>query len=460
MVDYRYWTGRGSAATLGYITGNLQGARKADQIFTSYYRRMPVRSVSIARRRGRQRARSAAALMMTPTSQRRRSVSSVRSVSRGRRSSILTLDPPQRTLVSALATSRSASRAATNRISGDMTHGFTTLQPAVRYGKKKIKLPGLKKKVKVSTKLRKKIEKVIEAKKVHGYFQLNQINTWNPLFYNNQQNTVAWPVTGTFAGVSGGLFNPVLILHAASRLWNGKAVGTGSPILVEAGNFTPTDFAVNVNQQWWTFRIRNNSQRTQYLTVYKCQAKSTQNDTDAGGAWNEGLAQGIVDGSNVSGATAQMIHSTPFISKQFNQQYKAEKIDITLEPGQNHEFHVQGPKMLYDFQKFYDNTTYQRYQKFDIQLIWAAYGDLVFGSTVSGRAAESDTGELQIVESTYHCKMSLPDKAGFIFSAPAGGTNIELGNREYRYVYDNFAVTTTHGTELRIDPENPTLPTS
>jgi len=361
-------------------------------------------------------------------------------------------------------------------ISGLMSSGAfrggpveSTRNPRVTRSRKRIKVKGAKR-VKVSFKLKRKIQQVTESAKVHGYFQDNRIDLCDPGAFAGGQNVERLPNrTLTFGGY---LFNYDRVLHAASRLWNGKA-GNISPSIFDPLNFNPNDTVIHVNKQWWTFRMRNNSTRTSSIRVYKCQSKNAVQNADALVQWTAGIQQMGTDGQLIASTPAlsvNTLHTGPTIANQFRKAYKTETITIHIQPGQEYSFSVNGPTMVYRGQDFYDANTYRPIQKQDIQLLWVSNVDMVgthnaSADTLGAYGYAPDTSvavtpaqqqlEKVYVESTYHCNLSLPEKVGGVLQSNVIGSLFQNGNRVRRTCIDEFGATTGFLFNHRRDEMNP-----
>lgn len=334
-------------------------------------------------------------------------------------------------------------------------------QPKIVRGKRKIHLKG-RKHVKVSANLRKKIVQVTDSHKVHGYFQDNRVDILEPGSLPGQQTVERIPNRTT--GYQGYLFNYDRILHAASRLWNGKAANQ-NPVYTDVNNFNPADSVIEVNKQWWTFRMRNNSQRTATLHFYKCQSKNAVQLSSAFDSWSLGLAQMVADGSMVStGITTNTMHTGPTTSVQFRAGWRSECTKVILDPGQAYTFSISGPAMTYRGQNFYDQGTYKTVQKQDIHLIVASNVDLAGSEAAIGGAAgpAGYVGDASVpefaqervyIEGTYHCNLSMPEKVGGISTAVA--SIFQNANRVRRVCVDDFQPVAFSALLHRRDEENP-----
>lgn len=334
--------------------------------------------------------------------------------------------------------------------------------PKISKSRKKLKIKG-RKRVKVSRKLRSQILQVSDSNKVHGYFQDNRIEALDPGFNPGKQNVEIAPNrTLTLAGY---LFNYDRVLHAASRLWNGKGQ-VQAPAVGDALNFAPRDTVIQVFKQWWTFRMRNNSTRTVTYRIYKCQKKKNSLIlADAYTAWTNGLGDMFNEGQLVTNINQNLLHTGPTLSNQFRGGWTSEVIKVEMEPGQSYSFNVNGPAMTYKGADFYDSATYRAQQPQDIQLIFSGNVDIVGSHTAGGvvgnfgyvndASTAQPSMERVYIESTYHCSLAMPEKvAGVTQPVFIGSTIFQNTNRVKRICIDDFEPTTFDLMHRR-DEQNP-----
>lgn len=327
--------------------------------------------------------------------------------------------------------------------------GLSERQPYVKKPKKTKMKVKKKPKVKVTRAFRAKVEKSIAPHQIAGYHQVNYLESVLPNQINGQ-TVRSFPKHGLASG--GYLFPAELILHAASRLWNTK-LAVVAPGIGDALNFDATTSKIDVTRQWWTFRLKNNGNRTVQMKIFKCQPKNMQASSNAIDSWNNGLVDmfntGTLRRTNSNLTADEQVSSSqlfvePSISDAFRNAFTSEKIEITLEPGQKTSFNVQGPAMLYDFSKFRYNAQYQPVQKQDIHLIWCMNYDIVWNEglagngDVYGRGTSVDISDAIIVESTYHCALKMPETA---LQAPVvAGVAVTAVGRKRRMVIDDFTL--------------------
>lgn len=455
-----HYLGYPAAATLGYIHGNIKGAKQWTKAYhssmSSHASKRSKYSHSVSagtRRRGRSRT-----VTPTPATKRNRSVSSM-SVS-SRRSSLLTNS-------SARTTDRSlGSRAST--------------VAKARTKKKIVKFHKNPKKVKIGRKFKSKVLKVLEQKEPHGYGQ------------EMYQNEIVFPVLATknlqevepiygprVDGIYAQYFTFTQILTAASVMWNKLPIATNVPVqqYTGAGMFNVENIKIECVKQWVTVKYRNNTQRTFYINIYASQRKSKAvNSTSMIQDWAGGLVLDYNAGVNVSNSLQTQLYNTPYLCKSVMDQWKIETTKVVLAPGEEYVYTLEGPSKVYDFRKNWINANYCVADKETVDLTHAIYTDLV-GTTTGdyGRVSEkgNTTGYGLIYETNCYYKLRMPEQAGisWIGAGPyntsdyqalptaatgAAGVGItELGNRRDAFYFFTNPGTTATGTAVRIDRENP-----
>jgi len=428
LNKYKYYAGRLSASSLGFIHGNLKGAALADKIFTSKYSMAPT-----PHKRGRS---------TTP-----RASSTIRGSSTNSRAS-------KQSRIASRSRSRTRSRSSVSFGGPGITES-TSVRSAVgkRTGGKKLKPKG-RKYVKVSKDFKAKVMKATEAGKVAGQFHSTDIGVLTAAL--SGQQTTSHQLMPNSSGLNG-LFNAKRVLHCVSRMWNGKAV-TSTPQIADAGMIQPLQTVIDVKKQWWVYKIRNNSARTICVRMWKCAPKHLQSDVDPIGAWRQSITRAITEGYYITSPATyndQLLYVKPQLFAQFNQFYKVEEVTMVIEPGQSHEFTITGPSMVYDMKKFYIDNLYQEYQKQDVILLSAVWTDLIgetAGVLVGRDGLNVGDGEV-IYESQYFCNVVMPETIGWQSGGvmPAAGPVLNA-NRTKRYVFDQFErVTDLPGAEDRTD---------
>lgn len=444
------YAGLASAATLGYIHGDIKGAVR----WAKTYQKMHGSTTSSKRRKvtmsaGTQRRGRSRSFTPTPATKRNRSVS----VS-SRRSSLLSSAP-----------SRASDRSLGSRAS--TVAKARTKKKVVKFHHPKSAL-----KVKVNKKFQKKVLKVLEEKEPHGYGQelyLNVLPFTNLLTKNLQE---AQPIyANQVDGLFGQFFSYTQILHAAATLWN-KA-GTANLAIqnyLDANMFNAQNFKVEVVKQWVSVKYRNNSQRTFTVNIYASQRKSkTVNGVNMLDDWKGALTNDAGCGVNVTTTTYNQIYNTPYLCKAVTDNWKIETTKVVLAPGEEYVYTVAGPSKMYDFRKNWINAVWCNGDRDIIDLSHVAYTDLVGTSTGDiGRVSEKSNtiGYGLIYETNLYYKLSMPEQAGISWNPaapvttdtqvlPAAGGNTKLGNRRDAYYFFTNPGTVSTGTVVRIDRENP-----
>lgn len=316
--------------------------------------------------------------------------------------------------------------------------------------------------VKVSKLFKAKVKECSSANHVYGYFQANfKARILNQPVTNK---TYIDDLAMSPSSLNGSLFSFANVLHAASRLWNGKAANA-TPKFDDAGSLDNKTSVINVRRQWCTMRFKNNSTRTIRAKHFLCTPKSQQSLFTANQAWYQGITDMIANTRLIGTPTVTQNHlfTHPKTVDQFNQYFTSSETDYTLEPGQSIEENIEGPSMLYDAGKFWYSGNYCVHQKQDIYSFVVYWYDLCVGlvPTVNlvgyiNEASGSTDGLL--VQSTYHCQLNMPEPVGWISTGvvPAAGP-VQLTNRQKRFCYDEFNTDNTAETAVdREDEQNPT----
>lgn len=312
--------------------------------------------------------------------------------------------------------------------------------------------------MKVSSKFKAKIEKALEPKMPAGYYWNVFTDTFNTPPVTNEQYT---QLIGKVANATQGLyFSPLQILDAASILWNGKLI-VANPTFADANMFSTTTTKVFCKDAWVDFKMRNNTQRTFYFTIYECAPKS-DDILDPYVVWNRSItteaANGVIKGGMANGS----IYNSPTMFKEFNQAFKVAKRSFILQPGQLYTFKVQGPQnYTYDYVKYAEESVPKNIQKMCRFVMGIHYVDLVSGGlTGGGRATALNAQDIVddiIVETTQHYRLGMPAQTGWksTGSAPAAGP-VPLTYVSDSKAYGPFQGALTGTSISRIDETNPT----
>lgn len=405
-------------------------------------------------------------------------------------------------------------------------------------GRSKVKsIQHRKRKVYVSPRLRKKIKKVIKGQEIRGTYRTvrqGTIGTYTTQAadveyilqdqggYQNgiatikipndlSSNTQWWwqqPNIGNDSRSNGGefqFFTPMKILDAASILWNKKGINadytaqldnfnsshvvlTGAP--VSSGtryDMGIVGLKIHVINTYVKMIVKNSTQRSFVLGFYKCVPATAYPDSLPMDAFKSALEEEH-DGANTSIIAASgtfakpvdnlfvMPQCEPNLLKSFRSQWKYEKVNIKMEPGETTTLFMQGPKdytIDYDKLKFGENDK-QHFanKKTSMALMISVLPDLVFATDNvdidgnSGRYIPATSALNKVVdpisieyEETFH--LGMPELAGFQQPAADAGTAQQpLNNRLPRLAFGNFV--SDHTVSLQpvykaYDEQNPAI---
>lgn len=447
--------GAASAATLGFIHGDLKGAKLAYNLYKKYSNSMPPQ---------RERFYPVTPIRSSPYPARRSSTSSrysnifaPMSVGSSRRPSTLSV--------------RSSASSRHHRRGGSAKTGERHV--LVKRKHKKGMQPKRTKKIKVSRKFAKKVNQVINKSQTHSGYLLEFGGNPLPQIPANKQLVANF---GTSAdGTLGILFSPTQVLNVASVLWNTKAY-SAAPAYTDAGMF-PLNAKIKVKNLRSIFKLVNLGQRTYSIQVILCKPKSRTVVGSPITDWTNALAADNTGAKsiNVNNTLSTQLYTHPTMTKTFNANWKTETTKVLLEPGQTYDYHVQGPKLhTYDYQKFVNPaaggfTTND--PKTTRYVMFVVNGDILgMGSTsgvytaVPGTTdlsssvnATSSKGYQMHVEYRNYYDILCPDEAGWLSGgvAPAAGAVPLFERRDAYAVYNNYGTIGGSDTTARIDEENP-----
>jgi len=340
-----------------------------------------------------------------------------------------------------------------------------------------------KKTIKVGRKMREKIKKVIDDEdQVVG----THIYSARPMtLVQNNENRKTWVMypgfgtsTGAFPGfpASGEVYSWNLVLDAASKLFNGKA-SLEYPAIGDAGNFNPRTLEVDIDYCKVKFWLKNNSERNVRLACFKCTSTSK-----IGGNYNplelfkiasaSAQAQGLVntpmavsDIGDQAGTTVW--RNSPQFFDDWRSQWKVEKTEWILAPGQTDSYSFRIDKDKVSGSKNYIDSSYQSYHKGAVYCMWSIINDVINTSSVindPGVAGYFLTPDLAgrpqqcvIIECERTMKISLPEQAGFVLpvSVPSA-TNTPLTFRRSNTFYEEYYnALPTEANYQRVDEQSP-----
>lgn len=334
------YIGGASGAVLGYIHGNRRGAILGYQIGKKLARMPPYNT--------------------TTTPSRKRSVSVTSTP--GRRQT-RTPVKPRMTIKSRVGKKRTKTTEA--------SAGLRAAKVKNRVKKGVTIKP--KKKVKITKNFKLKVTKALSSKLAKGkYLEIVTDGTSFPLVLGNKQIRTR---LGNDQGNAGSklLFNPAHVLDSASVLFNNKVASRSSKWSVDGfGIYTFGDQSfdsriskIHVLNSYASFVLRNNSNRTWIIQLYECAPKKDMSyilEQDVLQQWVNCMTNeantGDLEGTtiNLGDATPETLYATPQSNKRLLKDWKFERHDIILDPGQTYDHFIQGPSdVVYDFAKFWRN---------------------------------------------------------------------------------------------------------
>lgn len=416
-----------SAGTLGYITGNTRGARRAIALYRNYEN---MRRGSTSETRGRSRSR-------TPHATKKRGASSM-SIGSSKRF-------------------RSRSRVSFARSVASSSSANNVLAKASKKKGHKVAKEGLKKKIQVPLKLRKQIKQVVhDTPSAVGRYTDIKYFTITPT--DSQVITMLGNTTETKPN----LFDPAWINYVASTLFNGAAV-TFNPTLALAKLFSTRTLKVEVLKQNVIYRMMNNTQRTLTVKIWDLSPKSRQYNQgfDPLAYWTGSFSNEAVVPNNPNKyfITPQTLYAHPKMSEAFRNMYSLDETIIQLEAGKEYVHKLNGPNMVYDFQKFWDQGTFSNQQKFIKHTMICVYCDLINTTLATpGRFTDivaADPNDL-IIEQTTFTKIRMPEQVGYTVPTPVpiAGDIVPMNQRYSCYAIQNWAGSQA-GTVSKIEDENP-----
>lgn len=430
--------GTASAATLGFITGNIKGARSAVQSYQHI--------------RKRQRMYS------SPTAQNSEAGGSTHtSTARGR--------TKRRT--SDMSTSRSRGGSVVRfKAKGETTQRVS----AVRKRGNKVKKEGKKKKVKVSSLFKQKVSASLEKDMIKGTYVETLYSYYTLIDTIQAVNTLG---NGTSVGQLT-LGDPVRILDAASVLWNSKTP-IQNKTATDVGNFQYEGFKVHVESCYTTFLIKNNTANSVTITLIDFSPKTIFDGAgvDFVNNWVSALALFGPSAAGTQTTTINPLANTvnefgirPNFCPSMTKQYSMDYTTIVLEPGKEHlhKLPLYNNKTL-DFAKFDQNGVFANQQKFVKGCVMIHHGELTATAASNpGRFTDitAPSAYSLLVEQKNYYNLRLPEQAGFVYPnvAPVAGQNIALYKRARAFAFKNWGNAQGAPAVANVDDDNPQAPTT
>lgn len=430
------YVGGASGAVLGYIANDVPGAFIGWSYGRQYGRRYNLRNFPKQKK-------------MAPTNANKRKVTGTlmnwRSMKRGNNWVSTPLRPKSKRVV----------RFKKRYVPKTSTSSLWNHSKVVKKGGFRKKF---KKRVKVSSRLRKKIQKVVAGDKPRGIAQ--------EIAYGGQRLPDGLDNKQVFADITilnspdsaDPHFSNQKIVDAASVLWNEK-VPTKLKTHANVQNFPTDKLQVDVINSYVTYKFRNNSQRVYYMSLMEIAPRSQQVLGAPLPVWDAALAyQATLEGPNQLSALSTELHTHPSMLPDFKRLFKVTTTKIEIAPGGEYSWFVQGPKdYKFNSQKTWNGSTYQNLNTHSRWTCCTYYGDLVSDS--AGNAGRyynhTSSSSAQLVwEATVRYVLALPEQTGFINPAVYTAGVQPNGQRQFSYALKTWS-TEQSGALVRYDDEQP-----
>lgn len=363
-----------------------------------------------------------------------------------------------------------------------------------------------KRKLKVGKTLRKKIRKVMEddVDTITGTCitvsrpQIEQPDA------DNLKKWFCYPYAKTSGGTNIG--NEYSVLHSwAKVVHDANVLFCGYPATLETGTMAsyPSSLidiqsaTIDVVYNKATYWLKNNGERTLFVSMYKCTAKQNMGNPDTPlRRWYEAyqneakrtdeednLLEDWVDGavSEVTSIDDYRLLNAPWIMnprfvRQFHKYYKLEEIKMIIEPGQTISQVVDLPVGEMKGKDFYTDTSYQAHHKGSVTVMFSMLPDIIqaigqsdyatvgvpgyFGDaqgTTDGEGIIHNPEKGLIMECKIQRKIKMPEQTGFTVTGVAAGNPQALTLRRgpiYKTITWNNALP-TNPLRVRTDEQNP-----
>lgn len=455
------YAGGAAGAALGFIHGNIPGARLGYEL-------------------GRYAARRRNFLSQNS----RNDMPPIRTPKRARTTSSNPFYTPRRSSVSSKGSTATASTVGGRpirraRVAVANPGSTNVLIGALKKKGKKVKKEGRKKKVKVSPRFKKMVNQVLSAKGPIGLMVENIPHTVIHVL-DNLQNVVY--ATDRFVqGINGWHFSPTYINYVYDKLYcNGTFPVSISQNIDRYTNAFNDNQQIHVLEQYYIVKLKNNTARTLEVKLWDVSPKSAQDGSvnidlisymntttsDTGPVGNPG-ERGTQGRENPSGCTPYTIGWKPTLMSSFNKLYSLDETILKLEPGKEYYHKVMGPNdKLYSYNKFKKNGIPIDVLPFVKTTLIVVNTDITASSLIGnvqvGRWTDMTfTGPFGLLTETQQfTKIKCPDQTGFqrltALSTPAPGSVQELSQKGYAYIIKNWYVSQEGlGTVVDIEDENP-----
>lgn len=337
---------------------------------------------------------------------------------------------------------------------------------------RKVGKEGRKKPIKVGSKFRKKVKQALETSKGVGWMR----ETLVPQIMALSDNIQTLLTPGRLVdGKAGFFFTPNYVNYVASVLY-GKHTESLSDILTnDPGLFRIANLKIDVIEQNYVMRLRNNSPRTLDIHLHDYSPKSSQSTVNPVATWGSELSNtspfgaagtaGQESRENVSAAVLSTLGNRPQYTTLMRHLYTWDTTTVKLEPGKEYYHKVRGPNhKTYAYNRYFKDSAFQNEQKFSKGTIITCSIDLVATTLASiGRYTDIGTAEPLglIVETEIFTKIRVPERAGFQVPSPALAAgdvqNLTQKNfHTYALKYWPSLIGQAGVVEMRVD-ENPVV---
>jgi len=511
-----YYAGAASAAALGYIAGNWKGAFKAKKAFDNFYKNkstpMPKSQKGTVVWRDSPYPQQRARLFGTSSGSSGSSYkgpSTADILSRIRKMRTPSSSGSSRSSSRSMSISSAASSKKAKKVATAMMRNNQSMVSVNHKVLKKGFKSKVKRNVKVSKLLRKKITQVMDGKKVTGTARIQSFGCYIDNRPSNIVSQAVYPLPLAKQGTTdpGCLFSWEQIMYMASRLWNGRpspVSGSWSEFYTESSanplwsNFStgfsvsnpnPTAFSVEVSNLKARIVLRNNSKMAHILTLYVCKPKYQRRDieTSASGKvindWVKAVEvdqNATVKGGSVNASVATAINvgggvttqgATPKTAKNFGKLWSYDSYKIVLEPGQQHTHWIQGDEKVYDFSKMYKKNNsgsgfeFCNMQPTDRYVFFTGYPRMSTfiedGLAYSGNCQGTDGYGINVFTEIY-AALKMPEFAGTSVTSVANAQDVArmqpLTQRKRAYftdVFYEYSNTGPRSAMVNIDDNNP-----
>lgn len=423
-----------AAGTLGYIHGNVKGARRWIKSYQQY--------------------RKLTMVPKTPSKVHKR------------RSSMGSAPRTPRRTPSKPMRSRSGS---VYKSVGSITHmpgTSASTSVSVRKRGNKVHKEGVKKKVKVSKEFRKKVKEALTGNYIKGKFTDVSYGKIIPVsgVQTNLDLGYSWDNAFSF-------FSPGQVLHVASVLFN-QQLNTQVGLTSNPGLFSIRNMKIDVVKSHVTVKFKNNSARNIHFNVYAVSPKGKLdgNGKNAVFAWSEAMANDgtagpsqmnisqTFGGARVPASPAQLLVK-PTTSPAFSNKYTCDTTTVMLEPGKEYTYYLKGPQpKTYDYAKYWNGLLFDNQQKFIKQIMVSAWVD-VTGTDTGAIGRYTNLNPIKgfglLYEMTQHFTVSLPEQTGIEFTAAPAVGKFPLNLRRAVYFNQNWQNPGAVGVVTEILDENP-----